>query len=1040
MSQRKDGSTAARNGSRSAEQEMTTRPSLREGPNGLHGDAAGSSSDGMSDDVASAGYFARGFCQLRYRNTQLENAFLQFTHASPFARMVLTVPLLCCRVIISGLRGKDGLSDLRNVETSTIIHGTLALVALIAFLFTLESVVRCMPRCVARRITSWRRAQLSEYLVTFVAAAVRAADFTFDRVELQVFNSPYESLHFSMLNQRSGSLLLYMAFVPPRLVTLIPAALALLIANTAILASKHPSGPVDICGTTIVPLELILTSLLIRCWEQSRRENFEASLRLSFQAERGALLVQALASELRTCLAMASDASLNTLAVAPSETPPPGSSAATAYAADATDSRESTVSMDLDVGGGPLAASTPVVSRSARIRSDGTVGGPSQVSSPPRDSDAADERNTANIRGHLCAVLVIRSVGLNARTKKDLAHLIDVTLFAASSIVDGQRFASSGDVACVLFDICGEAVAQMAAVCAVSRTIRRHFSSMVEQNLAVAVGDSALQMGIDFENVQVAREPHHEPFVVGDAIACAEGLSELALPGSTLVSDRAWQPASASYTLTQMHNATLNRHRLGLFLLGMPWEERATRSEARIRMDAHRELAAMRDHAAFTVDVNQFDASSSRHDSPPPQRLDISESSPETDLRPALSISLPTFPVMVAPPAPSSHETQRSTPRSHPMSSIDQLLPPIASQRSQQPQQQQRQQQPQQQNASPFSHAFLELVAADAQPIDFHYHWLWGWLFVAADVENDFRAQECRGKARLVPALAALLVCIDALIWFIAGGMEYMTWQSWVMWLGAFLSVLGLLIIVQLRTTLGQKHMVALLVVDRLMILGLSATLYFHGDPYTPMRIYLVDLITLFLGANLPWVPSCVPVVLLSVSNVFLLGFSSARTTFSWKDAWLPVGMVITSSLLVQTLRYRNRLLYADRLAAFRSAERWAGARDRLRREFEKVVPAAVAGRLVEEGSRCTEGSTHVECSGTDDVAVVAAVHLGGGTLRAACDPLTRVRGLELHAAVARTATLEAAGPDLEVWRETVLRHTHAVPAAAVGFEHVRVK
>jgi hypothetical protein len=99
-----------------------------------------------------------------------------------------------------------------------------------------------------------------------------------------------------------------------------------------------------------------------------------------------------------------------------------------------------------------------------------------------------------------------------------------------------------------------------------------------------------------------------------------------------------------------------------------------------------------------------------------------------------------------------------------------------------------------------------------------------------------------------------------------------------------------------------------------------------------------------------------------------------------------------------------------------------------------------VRRRRGDDGSRCTEGSAHIECSGTDDVAVVAAVHLRGGALRAARDPLTRVWSLELHAAVACTSTFEAARPDLELWREAVavLRRTHAVPAAAVGFEHVR--
>jgi hypothetical protein len=505
-----------------------------------------------------------------------------------------------------------------------------------------------------------------------------------------------------------------------------------------------------------------------------------------------------------------------------------------------------------------------------------------------------DCRSKATLPGPVtvssAVVIVVRTSGLSMALKK---RVIDVSEKLLSRVGPHSRFACSGDTVCAAF---GLTTADGAAfhdwtvpACAFARVLMRHFADNFTDDDATV----QLRVGIDCGSLSATPSSDNSELIVsGHALQAALRLSELALAGSTLVSDRVHDAASAAYTLTRLLSLVLEGQRSDLYLLGMACRGEAHAVERRLRLT----LGANED--ACGDDSLRTDSESS---------------------------------ALVAGPGFSTRQHPSAQPQAQTESHGDD--PSYLHKRSD---------------------GFAQLIEADATPIAFYWHWLWGWLFADTEAEAEFRGQECHGFARYMPAIAAVLMCFVALGWFLSAGLAPMTPAAWGTWAGALFAAIAMCVVAR-PYRLGQRRLLVLHALMRVVVGLLGATMLLNDDYANPMRMYLVNLMTMVTMLSISWLPSCLPIVLVSIADLSWLIYFAAEAHGTIRVA-LPVAGVINGFFIAQTLRARNRSLFADRIAARRSAERWSTARLQLQHEFSRVIPASVASRIVATGTASAYG------------------------------------------------------------------------------------
>jgi hypothetical protein len=248
----------------------------------------------------------------------------------------------------------------------------------------------------------------------------------------------------------------------------------------------------------------------------------------------------------------------------------------------------------------------------------------------------------------------------------------------------------------------------------------------------------------------------------------------------------------------------------------------------------------------------------------------------------------------------------------------------------------------------------FEDLADEAQAestVEFRWSWLFGWYFVDAEVEDEFRSQECRGPARLFPAAVTVGVCFVVMGWYLSSGLEALKPLCWVTW-GAATVLAFATIPVAWPLRLGQRRMVVLTALIIACAFLLSLSLRFLDDYHNPMRLYMVSTWAYALFIGIAWLPSCLPAPLIIFIEIACCKYAAPRIL--WVDNqryFVPLMSITYMALIMQAVRCRNRWLFADSLAARRSRETWLAARDQLERAFQRIVPAEVARRVVTEGT-----------------------------------------------------------------------------------------
>jgi hypothetical protein len=127
----------------------------------------------------------------------------------------------------------------------------------------------------------------------------------------------------------------------------------------------------------------------------------------------------------------------------------------------------------------------------------------------------------------------------------------------------------------------------------------------------------------------------------------------------------------------------------------------------------------------------------------------------------------------------------------------------------------------------------------------------------------------------------------------------------------------------------------------------------------------------------------------------------------------------MNSFFIALVLRARNRSLFADCVAARRSAERWAAARMQLQQAFQRVIPPPVATRIVQAGTASMLRRPDVNLAESEDRswinydyetsdAVVLAIALGESASRSSRLDSAETLAASMHTALAVSEALTA--------------------------------
>jgi hypothetical protein len=260
----------------------------------------------------------------------------------------------------------------------------------------------------------------------------------------------------------------------------------------------------------------------------------------------------------------------------------------------------------------------------------------------------------------------------------------------------------------------------------------------------------------------------------------------------------------------------------------------------------------------------------------------------------------------------------------------------------------------------------FEDLADEAQAestVEFRWSWLFGWYFVDAEVEDEFRSHECRGPARLFPAAVTVGVCFVVMGWYLSSGLEALKPLCWMTW-GAATVLAFATIPVARPPHVGKLRLCLLSALQHAVILLLSVSLHYVIDYRNPVKIYMVAIWSFSAICGLVWIPSVFPIVFVLLFGTECLYLASPTlTSVNGQMYYVTILSIFMTILACQTIRYRNRWLFADSLAAQRSRDTWLAARDQLERAFQRIVPAEVARRVVAAGTKSIVDS-HLSATG----------------------------------------------------------------------------
>jgi hypothetical protein len=445
------------------------------------------------------------------------------------------------------------------------------------------------------------------------------------------------------------------------------------------------------------------------------------------------------------------------------------------------------------------------------------------------------------------------------------------------------------------------------AACVLVRAIHHEYASMVHARTeshsdgSDSPGDSdegqqrQVRIGVDMgpAHWSVAAQGR-ERLASGAVVRAALRVAELALPATTLVTSVVSQEAMASFTLTMLHDAVIDATRVRLHLLGAPWSDAGIAAECgasrrRASLASRSDMSSV-GHQVLAADMTSLNTVSwQRHD------RDVDGDGHHHELPPSI--------------VSTAHR----------------------------------------------SRLFSSLVAADddaERDLETQFSCLWGWRFVnSEELEAEFLAQECRGPARFVPTAIMIFLSVFSLLWTVVDSTHGSSAEGWACAATAVFIAVVTYPLAQ-PPALGQKRLVALLLLANLQAVVLIVMQrYVLGDHRGPMAVYLFDFISIAIAGAMIWLPSVFPVALV----VVMLGaLGQVHEGGPRTDRTIPFcfwGLTF-AAVLANVMRAWNRRLFAEVTAARNSAERWRAARGRLRAMFADAMPAVIAARIVNAGTR----------------------------------------------------------------------------------------
>jgi hypothetical protein len=535
------GAAANRSRSEAVEIEMPGGPNRSQSPGSLSSSAipttpsdvshpkhspaslSGKASAGDPLAVSSTGFTVaiKSRSGLRYEDAALESSFLQFSHRSQVSRCALVV--LCC----IAFAGRASSATLSFGEQYTPVVFTVAAVLTLCFLWAIYSIPALHERLPARIRASAHVLVLGNELVVAVAPiALRCAEQSPYRthwtIELPDGTTGYDSYLF----QVGMPLLWQICIAPPRLLTILPLLAPLIALISLTVAGKTNGSAVDVAASSIVVAELGLTLWLLAAFERTRRANFEASLVVTWQSERGQRLVESLRSTVTRSLAC----------VAGRKLVPMGDSAATRY-------------------GTVVVIDGSTIARGAEVLAKDVLG---------RTLQEALRVLHRRISG--CTFVTFGSSS---------------TLVCLAVLADDNDGPADG----------GETPSQLAAraACVVVRAALHAFAtefstSQSREGLRVALDSGPLTLLQQAPGVISGLTE----IVAGRAVSTAVRMSELALPGTALVSEDTLVLIRHAYGASSVRRTVVEGRSVSLHLLGMAFDDRAMQLEGRVtdRIDA----------------------------------------------------------------------------------------------------------------------------------------------------------------------------------------------------------------------------------------------------------------------------------------------------------------------------------------------------------------------------------------------------------------------------------------------------------------------
>jgi class 3 adenylate cyclase len=556
--------------------------------------------------------------------------------------------------------------------------------------------------------------------------------------------------------------------------------------------------------------------------------------------------------------------------------------------------------------------------------------------------------------------------------------------------VTAQRFGTCGDTLCCMLqgNSATPAPRVTQAACGFARfmlriypvALRTAWSTMASNTNSATTSAAAESLRIGIDAGEVVLDPYRSPpFVAGHTMRAATRLSELAPSHSALVSSAVHDQSASVYSMTSLHDTVLEGVRMKLHILGAPFGDRWVSKEAAVENACARaELYGTEVLPSWTIGGGG-DGSQS-----PPAAASPVES--------PFSASPTCDPLTAAYLTAGAMSTTNGGAVSS--DSIDKMRS-LGSHTG----------------AAAAGEADTIQTAADSNfHLEFRWSWFFGWYFVDADVEQEFRLSECRGRQRFLPAVVAILATLIALLWFLINGTSPL--QPWVYVAWSFALIMSMTLLGAVRQPcVSVRRFVLLTLLQCSVGASLFVALYFVDDVRNPLKLYMLDLIAIMNIAKLLWLTSCVPTALVFVldETILLLG---AQYAAGVKHISL-VGVVFYFSgtllfLAVSTaLRQRSRQMFASTTANKRALCILTNALMHRELLLLETLPRIVVRRVLRFAS-------HAVASAVDAVSPLMVAHSSHGVEEPALPSLTPLVSTDVvcEVAVVLAVQVESFNPD----------------------------